>query len=119
MTAQSLPGYLLVSGVCLLLSNVVLIVADRSGCSLLVSFLLAYSIVVVTGYLLHSLISFRRPFGVAAFGRYAFAMAANIPLMFAALWIWRHLVALPMSSSAPIATGCMVLVNFMLCRDPA
>lgn len=116
MNAQSFFGYLLVSGVCLLLNNAVLIIADFSGCTLLVSVLLSYAIVVVAGYLLHSVISFRRPFGHAAFGRYALAMATNVPLLFAITWLWRDVAGLPMRSAAPLATTCMVLINFVLGR---
>jgi putative flippase GtrA len=114
MTLQSLAAYCVVSGICLLLNNAILIAADLTGCTLFMSVLLSYAVVVVTGYLLHSLISFRQPFGVAAFGRYAFAMAANLPMMFVIIWVGRNLLGLPMSMAAPLATGCMVLTNYLL-----
>lgn len=113
---RSFGGYIFVSGVCLLLNNVILIFADAIGCALLVSVLLSYCVVVVTGYLLHSFISFRQPLSIRAFGRYAFAMAINIPLLFGIVWVWRNAVGLPMSLSAPAATACMFFINFLLCR---
>jgi putative flippase GtrA len=114
--ARSVVGYLFVSGVCFLLSNVILIAADEVRCPLIISVLLSYAVVVVAGYLLHSMISFQGPFGAATFWRYALAMAANVPMTFGTVYLWRDIVGLPMSYSAPIATCCMFLVNFVLCR---
>ena len=116
MTPQAIVTYLGVSGICLLLNNAVLILADAAGFMLLVSVVLSYSVVVVTGYLLHSRVTFRQPLGTMAFTRYSLAMAANIPLLFTATWLWRNFVGLPMSEAAPLATGCMVIVNFALGR---
>lgn len=116
MTPQSFLAYLGVAGTCLLLNNVVLILADAAGCMLLLSVLLSYCVVVVIGYLLHSCVTFRQPFGIVPFARYAAVMAANIPLMFAMTWLWRDLIGLPMRESAPLATACLVIINFALGR---
>lgn len=107
-------GYVGVSGLCLVLHNLSMIVADSLGAILPLAVLSSYLLVVVTGYALHSLISFRRELNVAALLRYALAMSANIPLAMAATWVWTGPVGLPMYWASPVATLCMILVNYLL-----
>lgn len=107
-------GYAGVSGLCLVIHNLCMIVADSLGVTLLLAVLSSYLMVVVTGYVLHSLISFRRKMNVTAFLRYALAMSANIPLAMATTWVWTGPVGLPMYWASPIATICMILINYLL-----
>lgn len=116
MSARHGLDYALVSGLCLLLHNLVMIVVDRLGLILPVAVLASFMIVVVAGYALHSRISFRLEMGLAAFLRYAFAMSANIPLTLALTWLWIGPAALPMTIAAPFGTLCMVGVNYGLSR---
>ena len=116
MRGRSIVAYAFVSGLCLLTSNVVLIAGDWAKLPLSISIGLSYAIVVIIGYLLHSMVSFRRPLVLAAFGRYALAMSLNIPLAFGAVWLWRNAVALPMVWAAPLATVCATGINFVLSR---
>ena len=114
--ARCVRGYALVSGVCLLLNNAILILMDRAGAPLPGSIALSFATCVIVGYMLHARVSFRRPLEIAAFARYLVAMSANIPLAFATLWLWRDLAGLPIELAAPLASGSGVLVNFALCR---
>lgn len=107
-------AYLGVAAACILLHNVVIITADRGGSPLWLSILLSFGFVASAGYVLHSLFTFRRPLAVAGFVRYAFAMSANIPLAFITTWLWHEQVSLPMPLAAPIASLCMLAVNFTL-----
>ena len=116
MIPRCLRDYALVSGFCLLLNNAVLIGMDRAGASLSASIALSFAIVVVVGYGLHGRVSFRGSLDLRGFARYALAMSANIPLAFAALWLWRDLVGLRVELAAPLATGCTTAINFALCR---
>jgi putative flippase GtrA len=116
MRGCSIVGYAFVSGLCLLISNVVLIAGDWARLPLSISIGFSYLLVVIIGYVLHSMLSFRRPLVLAAFGRYALAMSLNIPLAFGAVWLWRDAVALPMVWAAPLATLCAAGVNFVLSR---
>jgi putative flippase GtrA len=113
---RSLIGYAMVSGLCWLISNAILIASDRANFPLSLSIGLSYMLVVVIGYLLHSWISFRQALSLPAFGRYALAMSLNIPLAFAAIWLLRDAVGLPMLWAAPLATGCTTAINFVLSR---
>lgn len=109
-------GYAATSGLCVLLNNAVLILMDRAGAPLTLSIAASFAMVVAAGYALHSLLSFRAPVSLAAFGRYALAMSANVPLAFATVWLWRDAAGLRMEWAAPLATGCAALANFALCR---
>ena len=80
------------------------------------SILVSFSVSAVTGYILHSLATFNEPISMRRFMRYATAMTANIPLAFVAIWIWHDLAGLAMLWASPIATVCMVAVNFLLSR---
>jgi len=116
MRGRSFVAYAMVSGLCLLISNLVLIAGDWAKYPLYLSIGCSYLLVVVIGYVLHSTVSFRRPLALPAFGRYALAMSLNIPLAFAAVWLWRDAVALPMFWAAPLATLCAASINFVLSR---
>jgi putative flippase GtrA len=116
MKGRSIIGYAIVSGLCLLISNVVLIAGDWAKLPLSISIGFSYLFVVIIGYVLHSAVSFSRPLALAGFGRYALAMSVNIPLAFGAVWLWRDAIALPMVWAAPLATLCSTGVNFVLSR---
>lgn len=114
MIARSALSYAAVSGLCLMLHNGVMIWADHAGCVLPVAVGLSYLIVVVTGYVLHARFSFRQPVGTAAFARYALAMSANMPLALIITWLWREPAGLPMVFAAPLATICLLAINYGL-----
>jgi len=121
MIGRSTLMYGAVSGSCLLLHNAVMILADRAGAPLIASVVLSFLLVALLGYVLHSLLTFREALGreklgLMRFGRYALAMSTNIPLAFATTWVWHGPVGLPMHWAAPIASGCMLAVNFVLSR---
>lgn len=109
-------GYAGVSGVCLLIHNVWMIVTDSLGMMLVLSVLSSFLLANTTAYVLHSLITFRKEVSVAGWLRYLFAMLANIPLTWAVTWIWADAVGLPMYWAAPIASVCMIIINYLLAR---
>ena len=116
MNSRSIMLYTVISGLCFLLSNIVLIAGDHARISLLISITFCYLLVVPIGYVLHSLLSFRQRLSVAAFARYAFAMSLNVPLTFGSVWLWRDMLGLPMLWAAPLATGCTTAINFFMSR---
>jgi putative flippase GtrA len=105
-----------VSAICLALHNVVMIGGDRLGWPFWGSILVSFCLSAVTGYILHSRATFGEPISLLRFQRYAIAMAANIPLVFIVIWVWHDLAGLAMVWASPIATICMIAVNFLLSR---
>ena len=105
-----------VAGVCLLLHNAIMIIADHAGMRSLAAVLLSFSLVSVTGYALHSRLTFRRPLRLSSLLRYSLAMSANVPMAFVITWLWHVLMGLRMVWAAPVASACMVVLNFLLSR---
>jgi putative flippase GtrA len=116
MTARLPLAYVAVAGSCLVLHNVILITADFAGLPLGVAVLLSFTAVAGSGYVLHASFTFRQPLAMAGLLRYGAAMSANIPLAFVATWLWHVQINLPMPQAAPIASGCMLVFNFILGR---
>jgi putative flippase GtrA len=116
MSVRTPIVYVAVAGLCLLLHNAVLIVADSVATPLWAAVLISFMTVAVTGYLLHGLFTFRQPLKLLAFARYAIAMSVNIPLAFVTTWFWHDPVGLAMTMAAPIASLCMLALNFVLGR---
>jgi putative flippase GtrA len=109
-------GFTLVSATCLLVHNLVMIVADAAGSPLWGAVLASYGIVVLIGYAGHSFLTFAQPVSIGRFARYAFAMAANIPSAFIFVWLAKNLGGLPMVFAAPLATVCSLALNYLLAR---
>ena len=109
-------AYAAIAGCCFALHNAVIILADRAGMPLWLAVLLSFVIVGGTGYLLHSVFTFRRPLAPITFVRYVIAMVANIPLAFVIIWFWHQHIGLPMVLASPLASVCMLALNFLLGR---
>ena len=111
--ARTTLAYGVVAATCLSLHNGVMIGADwvlRGHVSEL------GVLVVGVGYLLHSRYTFREALSLRRYGRYALAMSTNTPLAFAVTWLLKAPLGLPMVWAAPIASGGMVVANFLLSR---
>lgn len=105
-----------VSGLCLVIHNLVMIAANGLGLMLPLAVLASYMVVVISGYALHSRISFRREMSLATFLRYAVAMSVNIPLTMATTWLWLGPAGLQMHWAAPLASLCTLATNYLLSR---
>lgn len=109
-------AYLSVSASCFLGHNLVMIVAERLYAALWLAVLLSFVITVAIGYILHSVFTFKQPLSLRAFGRYTLGMLLNIPLAYATTWFWYHWLEFPMPAAAPLASLCMIALNFLLSR---
>jgi putative flippase GtrA len=116
MNGRTPFAYVAVAGVCLVLHNAVLIIGDFLGIPLWLGVMISFGIVASVGYELHGLFTFRQPLAVRRLAKYAVAMSANIPLAFVTTWFWNRVVGLPMALAAPLASVCMLAVNFVLGR---
>ncbi|TPJ28680.1 GtrA family protein [Mesorhizobium sp. B2-8-3] len=116
MSVRTPLAYVLIAGICIALHNAVIILADRAGIPLWLAVLLSFCVVAGTGYVLHSVFTFRRPLASTALVRYVVAMLANIPLAFVTIWFWHQQVGLPMVFASPLASVCMLALNFLLGR---
>ncbi|OBQ80358.1 GtrA family protein [Mesorhizobium sp. WSM3873] len=116
MSVRTPFAYMVIAGICIALHNVVIILSDRVGIRLGLAVLLSFCVVASTGYVLHSVFTFRRPLAPITFARYVIAMVANIPLAFVTIWFWHQQAGLPMVFASPLASVCMLALNFLLGR---
>ena len=116
MSLRTPIAYVTVSGFCVLLHTANLIVADKIGMPLGLAVLVSFIIVACAGYVLHALFTFRQPLAAIRLVRYAAAMSVNIPLAYVTIWTWHVAVGLPMLIAAPVASVCMLGLNFVLGR---
>ena len=114
MSARTPFAYVIVSGFCAFLHTANLIVADNIGIPMGLAVLASFLIVGCAGYVLQAVFTFRRRLAVTGLFRYAAAMSVNIPLAYVAIWIWHVALGLPMLIAAPVASVCMLGLNFVL-----
>ncbi|MEO6341075.1 MAG: GtrA family protein [Caulobacteraceae bacterium] len=104
--------FLMVSGVCALLHNVIMIGGDRLGLHYLASSLVSYVVVMLVGFCLHVGFTYQETASARSFFRYALAMAANYPLSVALMFVQCDLIGLPVAIAAPVATVLLLAWNF-------
>jgi putative flippase GtrA len=102
--------------VCAGLHNLVIIGLDQVGVHYVLASFASYVVCVGVGFVLHARVTFRVQVSCAAFRRYALAMAANVPIAVAMLWLLCELVLMPVSLAAPVATVLMFAWNFVASR---
>lgn len=126
MSLRTGLAYGFVAAVCLGLHNGVMIGIDwamqswaRGQGPLAISslgFAVSFIVVSLTGYALHSQLTFREPMSLGRYGRYALAMSTNTPLALGVTWVLRGPAGLAMVYAAPLASCLMIGVNFLLSR---
>jgi len=116
MSIRTPFAYLLVSACCFAGHNIIMIGVDKLGGPLWLAVLLSFGIIGLIGYTLHSLVTFQRPFSISAFTRYIAGMSVNIPVVFVITWFWHSWLGFIMLVAAPLASVCMLLMNFLLSR---
>ena len=115
-TVPTAYRYVLVSGTCLVVHNIVMIAGDSAGFAMPISLTTSFCIVVLLGFWLHSRFTFAVRGGAASLLRYTAAMATNLPLTFILLWLFAEMLRWPMIVAAPAATLILVIVNFFASR---
>lgn len=99
---------------CALLHNAVMIGGDWAGLHYVASSFVSFAVVVTVGYWLHSGWTFSDAArGRTPFARYALAMAANLPLSLAGMFVLVDLAGLPVSIAAPAVTVLLAAFNFV------
>lgn len=105
-----------ISGLCWVTHNVVMIVADHAGLPLFASIALSFVIVVVVGYVGHSMLTFGQALSIHGLMRYGAGMIAGAVIGVPIIWFWKVGLDLPMIVASPVASVCTIAVNFVLTR---
>jgi putative flippase GtrA len=111
---RAVPRYLLVGGTMALISNVILIAFDHFGISYVLSCVVAFVITLILAYGLHTHWTFGAERSLGGLLRYGAAMALNLPLSVALLFVLVSLAGLPMAVAAPGATIALTVFNYLI-----
>lgn len=110
------PRFVVVGGLCALLSNAAVITLVKYGFTSVVASLLAFPPVLFIGYALHTIFTFGAPATRVTFGRYALAVATNFPAWAALLYVFCDLLKAPVGVVAPAATALIFLWSYVAAR---
>ncbi len=110
--AERVGRYVLVSGICVVIQNVVLISADRAGLPYELAILLSTAILLPTGFFLQSHCTFSVDKTFAAFVRYAGTMVSALPISMALAWVFCGLLRWPMFVASPAISLCLFCWNY-------
>lgn len=108
--------YAMVSGLCLATHNAIMILTDGLGLALLVGVGLSFALVNSLAYILHCRFTYATAAGWRTYAGYLVLMAANTPLATAFLWLFAKALFWPMAVAAPVASCCMIAINFLSSR---
>lgn len=108
---RKVGSYGLVSIICFLLNNLLLIGMDALGQPLWLTLIVSATTMILLGFTLQSFLTFEAPLNWPAFGRYTLMMLPNLPFAYDMLWLLNERLAVPMHYAAPAATTVMLLWN--------
>lgn len=108
-----LPRYGLVSLLCVLINNLLLIGFDSIGLHYSLCVLLSVATMLPLGFFLQGSFTFGADLHWPAFRRYALALIGNLPLAVGLMWLIRDLAAAPMVIAAPTVTIIAFGLNFI------
>lgn len=108
--------YLMVAAICMITHNAIVIGGDAAGLAMPVAVFISFCVVVLLGFVLHSRFTFAVKSDGRSLIRYTAAMALNLPLNIALLWLLFERMHWPMIIASPVATIVMLVVNFFASR---
>jgi len=103
--------YGVVSLVCFIVNNLLLIGFDRMGLPLWLNLAISATLMILLGFVLQTSITFSAPLSWRALARYTLVMLPNVPAAFVLLWLLRDQLQMPMHYAAPIVTTLMLIWN--------
>jgi hypothetical protein len=116
MITRSRSAFLGISGTCLAVHNVLMIVTDWAGMPLWLAIAVSFTVATLIGYLGHSVLTFGRPLSLGGLGRYSVGMVTSVVIAIPVIWFWKVALNLPMVIASPVAGVCTVGINFILTR---
>jgi putative flippase GtrA len=114
---RAIPRYLVVGGACALLANVILIGFDQLHINYAVSSVVAFVTTLLIAYTLHADWTFGAERSLVGLLRYGTAMAINLPLSIALLFVLIDVLGFRMAVAAPAATVLQTVINYLLAAN--
>jgi len=113
MKFNRIPRYTVVGALCAGIYNLTMIVGDAVRVHYAASTMIAFVLIVVTGYLLHCLWTFSEKLSWMSFVRYAAAMTLNLPFSLGGMFLLKDLAHAPMWIASPLLTALLFGWNFL------
>jgi putative flippase GtrA len=101
----------MISIICYVTNNLLLIGFDKLGAPLWLSLVVSASSVIVLGFVLHAWLTFEAPLSWRGFARFTLVQLPNVPIAYALLWLLNERLGLAMHYSAPMVTTLLLLWN--------
>jgi putative flippase GtrA len=102
----------IVSGICALLHNGIMIGLDRAGVHYVLCQTVSAAVLLPVGYLLQSRLTFDAKRSWRDFARYSGALFTNFPVAIALLWLLCDVLKLDMVWAAPLSMILLFLWNY-------
>ena len=115
MISQALR-YSVVSGVCLLLGLTLIPLFTRWGLHYSIATCMAFGLIAVVGFFLHSFWTFGVERSLMSFIRYVSSMAFNLPLTIMLIGFCDSFVGLSITVSTAIASAVLIVWNYLAIR---
>ena len=112
-TTVMLSRFVVVGGLCAVLSNAAVIILVHHGFTSLIATLLAFGPILIIGYALHSVFTFAAEPSRLTFTRYTLATLANFPIWTAALYIFCDVLRVSVAIVAPATTALVFVWNYL------
>ena len=110
---KPIPRYVVVGALCAGLYNGVMLAGDREGLHYAVSTVIAFVLIVTTGYVLHCKYTFTEALTWRGFARYVAAMLVSLPISIGGMFVLRDVAHLPMIIASPAFTAVMFAWNYL------
>lgn len=107
-----IPRYTVVSIICALVHNAILIAADAAGFGIVACQAVSAAVLLPVGFCLQARFTFACERSWRGFARYSAALITNFPVALLALWLSRDLAGVPMWVAAPFSSLVLYFWNF-------
>ena len=107
------PKYAIVSIVCALIYNGIMIGLDRLGVHYAVSQAVSAAVLLPLGYTMQARLTFGATRSWRDFARYSAALLTNYPVAIAVLWLLCDVLKLDMVWASPISMAVLFIWNYM------
>ena len=106
--------YAMIGGTCAILTNSLIIFFLSIGFNYFISTWLAFVPVLLVGYALHTVFTFKTPASWKYFARYTVSLIGNTPAWFLFLYIFCTVLSVPALLAVPFCTVLLFFFNYLL-----
>jgi putative flippase GtrA len=109
---RGLTRYTIVSVICLIIQNIILISSDFTSLHYQTAVILSTIVLIPVGFLLQAYFTFSVERTFSAFFRYSVALSLNLPLTMLIAWILCGILKFPMMIASPVMSVMLYGWNY-------